>query len=50
MTETKRGIQKLSREFRSPLELLSIPLFKQLAATKELGFLFDVSLAFATSL
>jgi hypothetical protein len=50
MTETKRGIQKLPREFRSPLELLSIPLFKQLAATKELGFLFDVSLDFATSL
>jgi hypothetical protein len=50
MTETKRGVQKLPREFRSPLELLSIPLFKQLAATKELGFLFDVSLAFATSL
>jgi hypothetical protein len=50
MTETKRGVQKLPREFRSPLELLSIPLFKQLAATKELWFLFDVSLAFATSL
>jgi hypothetical protein len=50
MTETKRVVQKLAREFRSPLELLSIPLFKQLAATKELGFLFDVCLAFATSL
>jgi hypothetical protein len=50
MTETKRGVQKLPREFRSPPELLSIPLFKQLAATKELEFLFDVRLAFATSL
>ena len=50
MGETKRHVQKLSRELRSPPELLSIPLFKQLAATKELGFLFDVSLAFATSL
>jgi hypothetical protein len=50
MTETKRGVQKLPREFRSPLELLSISLFKQLAATKELGFLFDISLAFTTSL
>jgi hypothetical protein len=50
MGETKRHIQKLSRELHSPPELLSIPLFKQLAATKELGFLFDVCLAFATSL
>jgi hypothetical protein len=50
MTETKRGIQKLPREFHFPPELLSIPLFKQLAATEELGFLFDVTLAFATSL
>jgi hypothetical protein len=33
-----------------PELLLSIPLFKQLATTKELVFLFDVSLAFATSL
>jgi hypothetical protein len=50
MIENKRVIQKLPREFRSPQELLSIHLFKQLATTKELGFLFDVSLAFATSL
>jgi hypothetical protein len=49
-TETKRGVQKLPREYRSLLKLLSIPLFKQLAATKELGYLFDVSLAFSTSL
>jgi hypothetical protein len=50
MGETKRHVQKLSREIRSPPELLSNPLFKQLAPTKELGFLFDVSLAFATFL
>jgi hypothetical protein len=50
MRETKRGIQKLVRELRSPQELFSIPLFKQLAATKELRFLFVASLAFATSL
>jgi hypothetical protein len=50
MRETKRDIQKLLRERRSPPKLLSIPLFKQLAATKEHGFLFDVSLAFSTSL
>jgi hypothetical protein len=37
--------------FVTPPELLiSIPLFKQLVATKELEVLFDVSLAFATSL
>jgi hypothetical protein len=50
MRETKQGDQKPPRELHSPPELLSIPLFKQLAATKELGFLFDVSLAFSTSL
>jgi hypothetical protein len=52
MRDTKQGIQELAREFCYSTRTLvfSIPLFKKLAATKELGFLFDVSLAFATSL
>jgi hypothetical protein len=50
MRDTNLGVRELSRELRSPPELFYIPLFKQLAATKELGVLFDVSLVFATSL